>query len=78
MKRKADESISKAIGLVKMRDLFWTCPHWWSTTDLAKQLGVSSRTVQRWLYDMDELGCPLEETQPRGGGNRVRYRRMQV
>lgn len=70
---KRDEFIIKAIGLVKMRDLLSTCPHWWSTVALAEELGVSQRTVQRWMFAMDEIGCPVEES---GWGRERRYRRF--
>ncbi len=73
---KERQFIDKAIGLVKMRDLLTTCPKWWQSSELARELGVSQRTVQRWLYDMEQIGCPVEETQAKGAGQRYRYRGM--
>lgn len=69
-----------AVDLVKLRDLF--CENrtrWFSSAELAERLGVEQRTVQRWIWAMDELGVPLETNRPDGGavGTGVRYRVVQ-
>ena len=67
-----EQILSKARGLVAMRDLLHE-PRWWATRELAERLGVSPRTVQRWLVDMDAIGCAVEE---RGETWCRRYRGM--
>lgn len=65
--------ISKAVGLVKMRDLFRE-PRCYSTPELSSLLGISVRTCERWIYEMDEIGCAVEnigkQFQPRWRGVR--------
>ena len=63
---------SKAVGLVKLRDLFQE-PTCYSVGDIAVRLGISQRTAQRWLYDLDEIGCAVEMVRV---GGRERYRGM--
>lgn len=68
---------SKATGLVALRDLLLSTPRWYTAAELAETFGVSHRTMQRWLLNVEELGVPLEvETEYGAPGNRIRYRRM--
>jgi predicted DNA-binding transcriptional regulator YafY len=48
-------------------------PTCYSVGDLAARLGISQRTAQRWLYDLDEIGCAVEMVKV---GGRERYRGM--
>lgn len=65
---------AKALGLVRMRDLL-DSPRWWSTRELAERLEIGERTAQRWLNEMEYIGCPIEVSTADGGGARLRYRR---
>ena len=65
--------ISKSLGMIRMRDLL-CLNRWWSTKELAEELEVAPRTVQRWIAEMPEIGCMVSEQQVWGSGYRVRYR----
>ena len=71
--RGKKEVIAKAVGLVKMRDLFQE-PTTYSTPELCSLLGITPRTCERWLYDLDAIGCAIEnvgkESRPRWRGVR--------
>ena len=77
MNRRANKTFIKSVGLVRMRELL-SQERWWSTTELAKELRTSTRTIERWLLDMDAVFCPVEERKVSGGGNRFRYRRLRL
>jgi predicted DNA-binding transcriptional regulator YafY len=69
---------NKAIGLFKLRELL-SDGRWHSTAQLALELGVSTRTLQRWLSDLQEVGVPVaEEMQSTGGGLRPLYAVVQA
>ncbi|MCR4340270.1 MAG: helix-turn-helix domain-containing protein [Gemmatimonadaceae bacterium] len=67
--RRAKQDIDKALGLVLMRDLL-SESRCWTAREMAQRLGVSQRTVQRWLAHMDALGVAVAEE---GSGPLVRY-----
>lgn len=66
---KAD-ILAKARGLVRMRDLL-CLDRWWRSSELAFELEVDQRTVQRWLREMPAIGCMVTED---SDGRFVRYR----
>lgn len=51
---------NKAVGLFALRELL-SDGRWHSTAELALELGVSTRTLQRWLSDLQEVGVPVAE-----------------
>lgn len=53
--------LDQLLGLLKSRD-FWT------TSDLADELSVSTRTLLRYIKDLREAGVPIESDRGRGGG----------
>lgn len=64
---------NKAIGLFKLREML-SDGRWHSTAELALELGVSTRTLQRWLSDLQEVGVPVaEENDPTGCNRRPVY-----
>lgn len=63
----------KARGLFALRDLL-ASGGWYSTAQLALEMGVSTRTMQRWLVDLQEIGVPVaEEVEFTNGGRRPVY-----
>lgn len=71
---RREDVLFKARGLVRMRDLL-CLDRWWSTVDLARELNIEERTVQRWLKEMDAIGCMVTEAKAVGfPGNAMRYR----
>lgn len=48
---------NKAIGLIKMRDLISDRPQ--TAAEIAEKLGCDKRTIQRWVYDLEEIGVPI-------------------
>lgn len=48
---------NKAVGLIQMRELLSDRPQ--TTTEIAEKLGRDKRTIQRWVYDLEEIGVPL-------------------
>ena len=71
---RREDVLLKSVGLVRMRDLL-CLDRWWSTLELAQELGIHERTVQRWLKEMDAIGCMVSETLAAGyRGNAYRYR----
>jgi len=69
---------NKALGLFALRELL-SDGRWHSTQSLAVDLGISTRTAQRWLSELQEVGVPLaEEMQPTGGNLRPVYAVVQA
>ena len=60
---------NKAIGLFALRGLL-SDGRWHSTAYLALELGVSTRTVERWLTDLQDIGVPVAEENDTSGCNR--------
>lgn len=75
--RERTQCTTKAIGLVMLRDLLGQ-GRWWSSEELARILERDQRTIQRWILDMDALGCPVVTDREMGcPGNAFRYRRFE-
>jgi predicted DNA-binding transcriptional regulator YafY len=69
---------NKAVGLFALRELL-SDGRWHSMNSIAVELGVSPRTAQRWLSDLQEVGVPVaEEMQSTGGGLRPLYAVVQA
>lgn len=48
---------NKAVGLLQMRELITDRPQ--TVTEISQKLGRDRRTIQRWVYDLEEIGVPI-------------------